>query len=173
MHKKKEHLPVSVTISEPPMEISRWVFNKKKVDCKKILAIVASACDRHILTSNGGFLFKAALMDKEFHLGMIPVLFDGERGYHHTIHLANEDKYTLIGTISPVRELTILFKNNAIDDTDRTVYKMAYRVLAWLLQTATESNPLVFDWVTLEILAGEQIFSPVPTSLAELIASNG
>ncbi len=172
MQSKKEQQQIPTAISEPPLVISRWVFNKKKMDRKKILAILTSACDQRILTSNGGFLFKVALRDAEFHVGMIPVLLDGERGYHHTIHLANEDKYTLIGTISSARELTVLFKNNAVNDADRVVYRRVYRILAWLLQAASSENPLVFDWVTLEILAGQQLFTLVPTSLAELIIIN-
>jgi hypothetical protein len=170
MLRKKDPLQTSATTPEPPMEITRWVFNKKKMDRKKIVSIFISACSQRTLTTNGGFLFKAALIDTEFHISMIPVLLDGERGYHHTIHLAHEDLYTLIGTISTTRELTILFKNNEVSDADRVVYRRVYRILAWLLHIASYENPLQFDWVTLEILTKTHIFTPVPASLAELHA---
>ena len=151
--------------------VDRWVFNRKPMSLETLLCTLASAFSPQVLIANGGYLFKASLQGSVFHFGIVPTLREGERGYHYHIHLKHEDVFTLIGNITPQRELTILFKNPAMKDDDNPVYQRVYAQLARLFLNASPDRPLTLDWITTHLLEEKRIFPQVPQTLAQLAES--
>ncbi|PKL11260.1 MAG: hypothetical protein CVV52_14545 [Spirochaetae bacterium HGW-Spirochaetae-8] len=149
-------------------DIERWIFNRKQISFEVLLHTLASALSPQALVSNGGYLFKASLQSSVFHLGMIPTLRDGERGYHYTIRLKFEDAFTLIGNITPQRELSIIFNNPAVVEGDKPAYQRVYQRLAHVMLLASPDNPLTLDWITTHLLEQKQIFPSMPQTLMEL-----
>ena len=148
--------------------IDRWLFNRKRTSLDTLLQTLASAFSPEVLVANGGYLFKASLQGPIFHVGVIPTLRDGERGYHYNIRLKHEDVFTLIGNITPQRELSIIYKNPALNELDKTAYRRIYQKLAQLLLIASPERPLTLDWITTHLLEQKQIFPSVPQTLMEL-----
>jgi len=148
--------------------IDRWVFNRSTTSVETLLRSLVSALSPQVLISNGGCLFKASLHGPVFHLGLIPTLREGERGYHHDIRLKREDVFTLIGNITTSRELTILFNNPAISESDKSLYRRVYQKLAQLLVYISSDQPLTLDWITTHLLEQKQIFTTPPRTLSEL-----
>ncbi|PKL21988.1 MAG: hypothetical protein CVV48_05215 [Spirochaetae bacterium HGW-Spirochaetae-4] len=149
-------------------EINRWLFNRKALPFEVVLGTLTSALEPRTLTTNGGYLFKAGLDSSVFHLGFIPTLSVGERGYHYDIHLKHEDVFTLIGNISTQRELSIIFKNATMQESDLPAYRRVYQKLAQLLLAASPNLPLTLDWITTHLLQQKQIFPKVPQTLEEI-----
>jgi len=154
----------------PPVSagIDRWIFNRKSTSSEILLHTLASALSPQMLVANGGYIFKASLHGSVFHIGVIPTLRDGERGYHYTIRLKHEDAFTLIGNITTQRELSIIFKNPAVVEVDKPAYRRVYHMLAHVLLLASPDLPLTLDWITIHLLEQKLIFSSVPRTLMEL-----
>lgn len=160
--------------SEPPVtaDIERWIFNRKHISFEALLSTLTSALSPQVLVANGGYLFKASLQGPVCHIGVIPTLRDGERGYHYHIRLKYEDAFTLIGNITTQRELSIIFKNPAIVEGDKPAYRRVYHMLAHMLLLASPDLPLTLDWITTHLLEQKQIFPSVPHTMMELTGFN-
>lgn len=166
----QENRPKQKTEDLIPAGIDRWVFNRTFTTLEVFQGTLASALSPQVLVSNGGYLFKASLHGSVFHFGLIPTLREGERGYHYDIRLKHEDIFTLIGNITTSRELTILFKNPAISESDKPPYQQVYQKLAQLFIAANPDPPLTLDWITTHLLEQKQIFCTVPQTLMEIAA---
>jgi len=149
-------------------EVERWVFNRKPISLETLLRTLMSAFNPQVLVANGGYLFKASLDGTVFHLGIVPTLHEGERGYHFNIHLKQEDVFTLIGNITPKRELTILFRNPAMKEEDNSIYQRVYAQLARLFLNASPDKPFTLDWITTHLMEEKRIFPQLPQTLEEL-----
>jgi hypothetical protein len=146
----------------------KLVFNQKCVGRDQLVRQLAAILEEKALQAVGGILFKAGTAEDAFHLSLIPNFYEGERGYHYNIHIPCEDEFTLIGGISPQRELTILFKNREVDDAARDIYRRNYRMLVQLLLESAGEQPFAFDWITVQLLREQEIFPTVPETLEDL-----
>jgi hypothetical protein len=79
-----------------------------------------------------------------------------------------EDAFTLIGNITPQRELSIIFNNPAVVEGDKPAYQRVYQRLAHVMLLASPDNPLTLDWITTHLLEQKQIFPSMPQTLMEL-----
>lgn len=155
----------------PGEGINCFILNRKVLDFKKMQNLLTGALEPAKLTSAGGLLFKAALKGKTLELGILPNFYEGERGYHHDIHLEHEDEFTLIGGIAANRELTILFKCTAMDDEKRKIYRNVYCAFAELLRLCNKKQTVTLAWITVKMMEDQQLFSPVPGTVEEIAAA--
>ncbi|MBN2510048.1 MAG: hypothetical protein JXB03_07220 [Spirochaetales bacterium] len=110
-------------------------FNGEKLTSNKVSELLSRLLSPSVLTSNGGYLFKFAIGPSAppFMLNMSPALQEGERRYHYHLYFRKDIQKEIIGGISPVKELQLLFKEQQPDSGSLAVYRQLYREFCMLI----------------------------------------
>jgi hypothetical protein len=150
-------------------------LNNKKVSRREIRKIFTSIQDNKVLKSKGGFLFKSSVNRDEFHLGIIPVIIDGQRTHHYDIKLNYEDIYIFSGFFNSDGTLGILFtppgKKENITIGFKTELKSAYSKTLSLLVDNGISDKMELDWISRKMIEEIGIFDPIPRYLKDFTPS--
>jgi hypothetical protein len=157
------------SLLNPGEGIDRFVLNRKPITGDKLYKTLTAIFTPGSITATGGILFKAGISDSTFYLGILPNYHEGERSYHYDIHLPVENEFTLIGGITGKRELTILFICTDIDDEKKVEYRRAYRFLARIIDQCAGYNTVTLDWVTVDHIEEQQLFSKIPENISDII----
>ena len=165
MQHAEEGPPEANRISALGDDVRELIYNRRRVAYGILCRELASALEQAQLQRNGGLLFQALLEPPGFHFGMLPAYIEGERGYHYDIHLKVRDACTLIGTVSPARELTLLFKVPEPDDAQRRKLHATYQAVARLLLDAA-AEPVIPDEITLGVVRDYAIYASVPDDMS-------
>ena len=152
----------------PDAVVARMVLNGKTVKQEEFYRKFTAVLRPEKLTAFGGILFKAGLSGNTFFLGILPNFHEGERGYHHDIHLPEENEFTLVGGITAQRELTILFKCTEMTDEKRKEYRRVYRVLAGIVDQCDGDDTVSLDWITVKLIEEQRVFQEIPKNLADI-----
>ena len=157
------------SLLNPEEGIDRFVLNRKPITGDKLHKTLTAILNPGSIIATGGILLKAGVSDSTLYLGILPNYHEGERGYHHDIHLPIENEFTLIGGITAQRELTILFKCTDVIDEKRIEYRRAYRALARAIDQCDGGEPVSLDWITVKLIEEQQVFQKIPEHLADII----
>ncbi len=144
-------------------------LNRRSISSSELIIQLKDILKPEHLTTTGGILFKSGISGETFHLGILPQFFEGERGYHYDIHLKHKDEFTLIGSLTAQRSLTILFKCLEMTDEKRGIYRKNYQVIARVLELCKGSSEISLDWITPKLIEDQGIFLSNPETLQEII----
>ncbi len=129
-----------------------------------------------VVIANGGFLFKSSISERLLHLGIIPVLKNGERGRHYDIVLACEDDTAFTGAVNTDLSITLMLttppKNKeAVTPALRTRIKQAYIDTAEAYLACGFPTNTKFDWISRKMLEELEVFTTVPDDLSSLCSA--
>jgi len=137
---------------------------------KAIAKIFKSIQNTKVLKARAGFLFKSSINDCEFHIGLRPVLIEGERSHHYDIVLDFEDEYIFSGFFNVDGTLGILFTPPGKKEEISTEYKdklrNTYKATAAVLIKNGFSKKMKLDWISQKIMEEIGIFDPIPSDLS-------
>ena len=129
--------------------------------------------DNKIRTEKGGYLFKAAMDEKYFYLGIKPAFLEGQRSYHYHIELPRKLEYFLTGSVNPEGIFSILFipRSPELTGKEQYIYTNLYRAFAHNLLERGLEKPGHLDDVTPQLLLslGEWNTQKIPRSLEEIL----
>lgn len=149
---------------------SIYINNEKKTH-RETGKILKSVQDIKILKFRGGFLFKSSINEHEFHLGIVPVMIEGERTHHYDIKLDYEDDYIFSGFFNVDGTLGMLFtppgKKEDITDDFKAGLKKAYAETVNVLVESGLSKEIKLDWISIKMLEEAGLFQPVPQKLID------
>lgn len=148
------------------------ILNTKPCSIHDFLEVVRSLADKRILAEKGGYLFKAAFIDGDCHIGIVPWVLDGQRTHHYDIHLINEDMFTLIGSIDAKGEWNLLFKpekGKRPSATEKARLAGVYRDIAALFIDSDLPYETPLSRATGLLLTQAGICTENPISLGSLI----
>lgn len=130
--------------------------------------------DERIITEKGGFLFKALAAGDRLVLGVTPCFIDGGRTYHYDTQLPGENKFTLIGSVTPDGIFEILFKplSRELSPEDIRKYADIYVMFARFLLENGFSGQGILSTVTVGMLREAELFHPLPGNLAGLASES-
>ncbi len=159
-------LPEDTSLSE----VSKTLYlDGRVIKASQLVKRITVILEPKNLITTGGILFKSEISGDVFELGILPQFFEGERGYHYDIHLKGENEFSLIGSLTAQRELTILFKCLEMTDEKRAVYRKNYRAIARLFDLCSGSNEIQLDWITTKLMEDQLIYRQTPSTLKEII----
>lgn len=125
------------------------------------------------MKARGGFLFKSAVNDEAFHLGIVPVIMGDQRNRHYDIKLDYEDQTVFSGFFNIDGTIGLLFtppdKKENISDDFKEKLKTAYMNTAEELISMGLSEEMKLDWISCKALEEIGIYDPIPATLEELI----
>ncbi len=156
------------SLLNPGEGVVRLVLNSKSIAPDEFYKRLIFVLNPGNLTAAGGILLKAGLSENTFYMGILPNYHEGERGYHHDIHLPVENEFTLIGGITAQRELTILFKCTDVTDEKRIEYRRVYRALARIVDQCDGGETVSLDWITVKLIEEQCVFQEIPKKLGDI-----
>ena len=53
-------------------DIDKIVLNESETTSEKFRSVVSALCNKEVVVEKGGFLFSAVIVDKAFHIGILP-----------------------------------------------------------------------------------------------------
>ena len=149
--------------------MDEWIIDGRKLGFQDAAAAIAPALQPDNLAGNGGLLFKACILRDAFRFGALPWIRGAQRCHHYEIKLPKPETRHLIGTLSSVGVLMLLFKNPSIDDDDRTAYRLCVDSLARLFAAAKPDGQWPFDPVTPTLFVEAGLWDPAPTTLGDVL----
>ncbi len=147
-------------------------LNNEVLSHKKVKKIFRSIQDKKVLKAKGGFLFKSSINETEFHLGILPVLIEGERTHHYDIKLDYIDPYVFSGFFNADGTFGAVFtppdKKELITEKYKEELKICYIATAQVLISNGVSAEMELDWITKTILEEAALFPEIPAVLGDL-----
>ncbi len=152
-------------------------LNNKVLRTNEVKKIFKSVQNMKILKKKGGYLFKSSLNKTDFHIGIIPVLIEGERSHHYDIKLDYEDEYEFTGFFNTDGTIGILFslpkqlnmtENISVKIDFLEKIKIIYTETADLLIKNGLSERMKLDWISRKIIDEADLFEPIPEFLGNL-----
>jgi len=148
-------------------------LNNKKTTHREFGKVFKSIQNKKILQSKGGYLFKSSINKSEFHMGIIPVIIEGERTHHYDIKLDYEDDYIFSGFFNGNGTLGILFtppgKKDEISSEFKENLKSVYLETLGVLTQNGISEKMELDWISQKMIGEIDIFHPVPQNIHDLL----
>lgn len=150
------------------------IINNDETKPKDVKKIFKSIRDKKILKLKGGYLFKSTINESQFHLGILPVMIEGERTHHYDIKLDYENEYIFSGFFNLDGTLGILFtppgKKEDISDNFKSKLKETYIATAETLISHGFPEETKLDWISQKALEEIGIYDPIPSDLKSLIS---
>ena len=148
-------------------------LNNKITTQKEIHKVFKSIQNKKILLSKGGYLYKSSINESEFHMGIIPMIIEGERTHHYDIKLDFEDDYILSGFFNGNGTFGILFtppgkKEEISSDFKENLKSVSIETLGILVQSGI-SKTMELDWISKKMLEEIGIFNRIPQTIKDLI----
>lgn len=148
-------------------------LNNELQSPKSINKIFKSIQNRKILKTRAGFLFKSSINDQNFHIGIRPVIMEGERSHHYDIRLDFENEYVFSGFFNVDGTIGILFtppgKKEEISSEFKKNLKIVYKNTALILIENGFSENMKLDWISQKIADEIGIFDTSPVKLSDLL----
>jgi hypothetical protein len=145
------------------------ILNGSKPGRREVGQFIKAISSPGRLAAAGGYLFKSCISSRELHIGIVPAISEGERLHHYDITVPEEE--CLIGSISATGEFTLLFKADKenMRESERERWRNQYIFFAAALIQRNYQGRGLLDWITQQIIQEAQLFSPVPSTLTELV----
>ena len=148
------------------------LLNNDQLPVHEVKKIFKSVQNKRILNAKGGFLFKSSITGSTLHLGILPVLIEGERTHHYDIKLDFQDEYNFTGFFNVDGSLGILFtppgKKDVITDNFKKGLKEAYYITAEAFIEYGFSKKMELDWISRKMIGEIGIYEEIPGNLKEL-----
>jgi len=148
-------------------------LNRELLNSKEVKKIFKSIQNKKVLKSKGGFLFKSSIKEGEFHLGILPMIIEGERSRHYDIKLGFEDHFVFSGFFNVDGTIGFLFIPPALKEdlteSFKEHIKRNYKNTAGILLDHGLSKEMKLDWITQQMLTELGNFDTIPQCLKDFI----
>jgi hypothetical protein len=159
------------------MDARRWRLNGEPLARSEVARWLSDRLRTAAIRSTGGLLFLFCCDGHDADLTVAPWIEGGVRNRHYDMQVSCDERFILIGSITASGDLSVLFRNAAVDAIARTRYRDEYTVLAALLLDSTSgrdgraaASDLRLDNVSARLLVDSDILESPPSSLKDLLA---
>jgi hypothetical protein len=149
------------------------VLNGSRPKDRELRQFITAVSDSAHLRASGGYLFKTCLHENALFISICPAISEGERHHHYDIQVPDTDH--VLGTISSIGEITMLFKarKEELDSAERKKWRDIYTAFASVLIASGYNGTGRLDWITQQIIRESEIFGRIPATLSEMAGMQG